>query len=88
MSKTEPVITQQKYEYLAIEVVSIKLLGASSTTFNLENKDLKKALSGKTLTNGLNYLASLGWELIAAANGFSVGSNTLYLKQLINKNLT
>jgi hypothetical protein len=85
MSQTEIQTQQQnpqKWEYLCIEILSIKLLGASSTQYNLEDKSIKSALKGKNLSDGLTYLGSQGWELVAAANGFSVGSNNLYLKRL------
>ena len=80
MSEPTNELTPSGWEYIVIEALSIKLLGASSTQYNLEDKAIKNALKGKNLSEGLTYLGSQGWELSRRSQWFFC-----WLKQLISK---
>lgn len=72
----------QKWEYLVLQVVAVRMFGNAGIDIASDDKELQKALKQhKTLDSALSYVGSLGWELTTTTPGSAGGSHYLYFKR-------
>lgn len=72
----------QKWEYLVLQVIILRGFGKSTINIGSDNKEVEKAVKGKSISEAFNYVGSLGWELVTTTPGSATASSHLYFKRL------
>jgi hypothetical protein len=74
-------LANPKWDYLVLQVVIVRMFGKSSIDIGCDDPEVLKAIKGKSTTDALSYIGSLGWEMVVATPGSAVASNFLYFKR-------